>query len=321
MITTRSVTRAIRGRLTRIGACVLALLALTGLCADLVASDLPIFLRQPDHTYFLPAWTAPDAFGGRSAEEIESQLSPGDVALWPLVRAGPRTQTGQRPFAQPSWAHPLGVDAFGRDVLAGWVHATRTSLGMALVVSSIAVLVGGSLGGAAAALGGMWDALAERVVEVVSVFPTVVVVALVHALERRASLFSLMLVVLAVKVAELTRLCRVLVLRCLAEDWALAARASGASVWRMLRVEVLPHVMGPLAVAGALAASSVVLTESAVAFLELGASPNAASWGDMLAQIRWGAGARVIAPPVLGLALTVGALQLIAEGLRRSLRE
>jgi peptide/nickel transport system permease protein len=315
----RTLKRLLPWRPARAAVLVLACLTLVGASADVIASDLPVLLRYRGTLYLLPTWTAPSLFAGRNAEQIAGELGGDDWAAWPLVRAGPRTETGRPPFSGASRAHPLGTDAFGRDVLAGLVHGTRSSLVLALVVSAGAMLFGALVGGSAAIAGGMWDALMERFVEVVCVFPTVVVMALVQALERRASLRSLLLVVLTVKTAEVARLVRALVLRCLAEDWALAARAHGTSPWRLLRVQIAPHIVGQVAVAGALAGASVVLTETSLAFLELGAPRSLASWGDMLAQIRWGAGAHVLAPAIALLGLTVGALYLLAEGARRRL--
>jgi peptide/nickel transport system permease protein len=305
-----------RSRARRAAALVLCALSLGALAADVIASDAPIILWQDGNTYVLPAVTHPAVLGERTAAGLARELGDGDRAWWPLVRSGPGTPTGLPPFSSPSRSHPLGTDAFGRDVLARVVHGARTSLAMAAVVTVLATLLGAVIGGTTAVLGGTLDALAERAVEIVCVFPVVVVVALVRTVEHRTSLTSLVFILVAVKSAEVVRLTRVLVLRCLAEDWALSARAAGSSPLRVLRVDVLPHLVFPLAQAGALAAASVVLTETALAFLELGAPAALVSWGDLLAQVRWGAGAFTLVPPMVALGLTVGALQSLAGGLR-----
>ena len=125
-------------------------------------------------------------------------------------------------------------------------------------------------------------------------FPAVLAVALVRALERRPSILSLVIVMTAVKWAEVARLVRVLVLRSLAEDWALAARqperrpcASPSSTFRRTS-------LAPIAVSAVFAVASVVLTETSLSFLDLGVPSTFASWGEMLGEVRWGAGARIL---------------------------
>ena len=114
------------------------------------------------------------------------------------------------------------------------------------------------------------------------VFPAVVAVALVRSLERRPSLLSLVLVMAAIKWAEMARLTRVLVLRSMAEDWALAARSMGASPLRIALRHVGPHLAAPLSIGAVLAMASVALTETSLSFLELGVPATTVSWGEML---------------------------------------
>jgi peptide/nickel transport system permease protein len=231
------------------------------------------------------------------------------------VRVGPTTVGQSPPLSGASAAHPLGTDAFGRDVFARLVHGTRASLALGLAVALLSLASGVVLGCTAGALGGIWDSLVERSVEVVGVLPSVVAVALVRALERRPSLLSLVVVVAAVNGASIARLVRGLVLRCLAEEWAVAARATGASPLRIAFRHLAPHLLPALAVATVLALGSVVLTETSLSFLDLGIPSKTASWGEMLGEIRWGAGTLILLPPIVALALTLGALYLVADAI------
>ena len=221
-------------------------------------------------------------------------------------------------MAGASADHLLGIDAFGRDVFARLLHGARASLALGAVAALLSLVVGLFLGGVAGALGGVWDSLIERFVEVVGVFPAVVVVALVRALERRPSLLSLLLVIAAVNAANIARLVRVLVLRSLAEEWAVAAQATGASPLRIAFRHLTPHLAPALSIACVMAVGSVILTETSLSFLDLGVPSQIATWGEMLGEIRWGAGARIVAPPILALGLTVGALYLIADAIRKT---
>jgi peptide/nickel transport system permease protein len=92
----------------------------------------------------------------------------------------------------------------------------------------------------------------------------------------------------------------------------------GASPLRIAFRHVTPHLVAPLAVAAVFAMASSVLIETSLTFLDLGVPARVASWGEMLGEIRWGAGPWIIVPPLLALAVTVGALYAMADALRRA---
>jgi len=302
----------------RSGLVVLGALGFFGIFAEWIAADLPVLVQYQGKSYVLPALTqrAPFAQGARS-DQIAAALGPGDHAVWPLFRWGPTTETNQR-MAGASAAHPFGTDAFGRDVLARLVYGTRASLALGATIAVTAAMIGLVLGCFSGALGGIFQGLVERLVEIVSVFPAVVAIALVRALEQRPSVASLVLVVTAVQGASIARLTHVLVLRTLAEEFATAAKAMGASPLRIAFRHVTPHLVAPLAAAAVFAMASAVLIETSLTFLDLGIPLKLASWGEMLGEIRWGAGPWIIVPPLLALSLTVGALYAMADALRRA---
>jgi peptide/nickel transport system permease protein len=297
---------------------VLAALALFGIFAEWITAELPLYLDYDGRSYVLPALTGHGPFGeGVRSGEIQAALGPGDRAIWPLFRAGPLTETTTR-MASASVDHPLGTDAFGRDVLARVVYGTRASLALGATIAVTAVALGLLLGALSGALGGIFQGLIERLVEIVSVFPAVVAIALVRGLEHRPSVTSLFLVVTAVQGATIARLTHVMVIRTLAEDFAVGAKAMGASPLRIALRHATPHLAGQLAVGAVFAMASAVLVETSLTFLDLGVPPKVASWGEMLGEIRWGAGPWIIVPPLAALGITVGALYALADALRRT---
>lgn len=310
--------KLLRNRRGQVGALAISVIAFFAIFSEWIVSDLPIYVRYQGSAYVLPAITHAPVFADLRADQIAASLGPDDFAVWPLFRVGPKAVTSSPPLSGPSSAHLLGTDAFGRDVFARLVHGTRTSLSLGALVATLSVLAGYVLGAIAGARGGLWDGLVERLVEIVGVFPAVLAVALVRALERRPSILSLVVVITAVKWAEVARLVRVLVLRSLAEDWALAAKATGASPMRIVFVHVSPHLMAPIAVSAVFAVASVVLTETSLSFLDLGVPSTFASWGEMLGEVRWGAGLRILFPPIAALGLTLGGLYLIADAIRKT---
>jgi len=298
------------------GALLLATIACVAVFAECIASDLPLFFTYQGSAYVLPALTRPEHFRGKSSRDIAHSLGPKDVAIWPLLRSGPSTVSEGPALAGVSWAHPLGTDAFGRDVAARLVYGTRTSLGLGLAVAIASLLAGYALGALAGLRGGLWDSLIERGVEIIGVFPAVVTIALVRTVEGRPSLLSLFAVMAAVKWAEAVRLTRILVLRSLAEEWATAARALGVSPLRMAVRHLAPHVAPALSVSAAFAAASVALTETSLSFLGLGVPATVVSWGEMLGEIRWGAGLTMLLPPLVALGALLLGLYLVADAIR-----
>lgn len=303
-------------RRARLGALVLALVALVAVFADVIASDGPLLLVHRGSVTILPAITHAERFGGKRADEIAAMLAPDDRAVWPLVRSGPTTISTTPPLARHAPGHPLGTDAFGRDVLARLVHGARTALGLGLVAAALALAVGVLLGGTAGALGGFWDGLVERFAEGVVVFPAVILAALLRAIEQKPSLASLLVVVALVRATEMARLVRALVVRAWAEEWALAARALGAPPTRVVFRHILPNVLGAIVVSTVFSVGAIVLLETALSFLGLGVPTDFASWGEMLGEIRWGASAGLVLLPAIALATTAGALFLVGDALR-----
>ncbi|HEY3594733.1 MAG TPA: ABC transporter permease [Polyangiaceae bacterium] len=300
----------------KVGALLLATLCCIALFAEWIAADLPLFMTYRGSTYVLPAITQVERFRGQKAADIARSLGPDDIAVWPLLRSGPSTVSEGPPLSGASLAHPLGTDAFGRDVAARLIYGARTALGLGLAVALVALVAGYALGAVAGLRGGLWDSIVERVVELVGVLPAVVTIALVRTFEGKPSLISLFLVMAAVKWAESTRMVRMLVLRSLAEEWAAGARAIGVSPLGMAVRHLMPHVAPALSVSAAFAVASVTLTETSLSFLGLGVPATVVSWGEMLGEIRWGAGLPILLPPLLALGLTLGALYLLADAVR-----
>ena len=257
-----------------------------------------------------------EAFEQATEEEI-SRSYEGAFAVWPVVRAGPRTRSLAGPFAASSRAHPLGTDERGRDLFARLVYGARNALGLSLAAVLASAVLGVLLGGLSGIRGGFSRDMLVRLVETVDTFPAIIVVALVRAIEREPSALSLVLAVAFVRWAEVARLVRAEMLRAAAEDYALAARALGASRARIFLRHVLPNALGPVTVSSVFGVASIVLLEAAISFLEMGVPTASASWGETLAEgARNPSALRLIVLPVLLLLVTVGGSYLVADALR-----
>ena len=183
----------------------------------------------------------------------------------------------------PSLAHPFGTDHLGRDVLSRILAGGRFSL----AITTVAVLISGVFGTLAGALagriGGAVDEAAMRVVDVLLVFPELVVAfALASMLTP-----SFATIVLAVSIFAWTpyaRLARAVTLEVNTREFMEAAVALGSPPMFILRRHVLPNIMGPILAMGFLRFGQTLITIAGLSYLGVGAQPPTPDWGAMLAE-------------------------------------
>jgi peptide/nickel transport system permease protein len=309
-------------RLGRVGALILACLALVAIFADLLASDLPVACRWRGSLYILPNVTRPAALAGMDCAHMAETRAPGDWVVAPLVPFGPRQTAPQADALRPPLVprHPFGTDALGRDVFARVVHGMRTSLVLGVGAATILVAIGVLLGSLAGFAGGLVDAMVTRAIESLTAIPTLILVLVVGALVPSPTTATLLWTIALTRWTELARLVRAEVLSSLGQDYVTAARALGASPVRVLWRHVLPNAIAPAIVAMAFGVSSVVLTEAAVDFLRVGPPDTMASWGESMGEARAHAGAWwLVAFPGLALFVTLLSSSLVGEAARDAL--
>ncbi len=214
----------------------------------------------------------------------------------------------------------FGSDGFGRDVFSRWLHGARVSLSIALLSILIAMLVGVGCG-ALAAMGGRWvDGLLMRLVDGLLTFPWIFLIITLGALVP-ANPWSLIAVLGATAWMAIARLTRGELMTLKQRGFVLAARAAGASRWRIFHRHLLPNALPTLVVAATLRVGNIILVEAALSFLGLGVQPPAASWGNMIADGRdtmlaawW-----ISTLPGLSLVATVLAINLLSDNFRDAL--
>jgi peptide/nickel transport system permease protein len=181
----------------------------------------------------------------------------------------------------PSARFWFGRAENGVPVGAALVVGARTSLLISLVATVLSLVVGAVVGAASAVLGGKLDALALRVLDVLSAFPGILLAIYLAAVLPPSALT----VVLALSVTGwvgFARVARTSVQQVLARDHVTAANALGVPRARVILTHVLPLALAPLVVQGSFALSTNILAEASLAFLGLGAPPGTPSWGSLL---------------------------------------
>ena len=245
------------------------------------------------------------------------------AAAAPLVTPHGPAEQFRDSFLMPpfqSASFPLGTDSLGRDILTRLIYGAQLSLLIGAVVVALSLSVGTLLGLSAAFAGGVLDVAIMRTMDVLLVFPSLLLAIVVVAI-LGPGLTNAMLAVAVVLLPGYVRLARAAALGELAREYVVATRSAGAGVWRLMLLVVLPNCAAPLIVQATLGFSTAILDAAALGFLGLGAQPPTPEWGTMLADARqfyqrawW-----LLTFPGIAILVTVMAFNLLGDGLRDAL--
>ncbi|MGC4068174.1 MAG: ABC transporter permease [Polyangiaceae bacterium] len=316
-----TVWRQFAARRVNRGAMALVLvLVVVATFADFLASDLPVFLRLHGRVYWFPNLISYGELRVYDCQMLSTSLRSGDFAIVPLVPWGYNSHDLTQVLSAPSWAHWLGTDSSGRDVLARIVHGTRVSLFVGALSVIVLVVVGVGLGTIAGYFGKALDVVLMRIVEVVHSIPTVlllVTILSVIAPQGYLAVLTMTVVIGLVRWTDVARLVRGEILRVKALDFVQAARAQGASDSRIIFRHVLPNAINPVLVSATFALASAILIEGALSFLGFGIPDDMASWGGLLNEVRGNIEAWWLAIfPGTAIFVTVTAFNVLGEGVR-----
>jgi peptide/nickel transport system permease protein len=219
-------------------------------------------------------------------------------------------------FAEPGLDYIFGSDNIGRSVYARVVYGARWSLGIGAMVVLFNAVFGVILGAAAGYFKRLDNPL-MRISDALMAFPAILL-AMGIAFALGASTLTAAIALSAVYIPRTARILRASVLVVREMEYVQAARAMGASHFRILFKHVLPNCLAPLIVQLTFVFAYAVLTEAVLSFLGLGASPSTPTWGIIIAEgnqylrdAYW-----IVLFPGIAIALTVLGLNLLGDGLR-----
>ena len=198
------------------------------------------------------------------------------LTSWDPTRINPRDR-----FLGPSGEHLLGTDQLGRDLFSRVLYGGRIALYVALVSTAISLSIGIVLG-LIAGYGPRWlDNLLILFFDATKSFPTVML-ALALVTIVGPSLTAVIVVVIIVNVPGYARIIRTQTIAIKSSEFVTAAKSMGASNARILRVHIMPNVIGPLVILASMDIPVVIAIEAGMSFLGLGVRPPTPSWGSIL---------------------------------------
>jgi ABC-type dipeptide/oligopeptide/nickel transport system permease subunit len=239
------------------------------------------------------------------------------AALGPVFTLDPYAQDLSRALQGPSTEHWLGTDQLGRDLFARIVLGAQLSLTIGFSATLFGLVVGGVIGAIAGYFGGWFDALVMRVMDMLIVFPGILVAMIVITVVGP----GLVNIILAVGLRALPVFARVVQTSTIAlreRDYIVAARAAGGSGMWILWAHIRPALVNSLVVLAALEVANSILVAATLSFLGIGISPETPEWGAMLNSGReyiFQQGQLVIFPG-LAIMITVLGVNLFADGMR-----
>ncbi|MBS1795065.1 MAG: ABC transporter permease [Acidobacteria bacterium] len=243
----------------------------------------------------------------------------------------------------PTLKHPMGTDDAGRDILARVLQGGRISLMVGIISTLVSLVIGVSYGAIAGYVGGAVDNLMMRIVDILYSIPYILIVIVLLSVfggpntpewiqklsaafggENNQGLNQIFLLFFALGCVSWLTMARVVrgqILSLKNQEFVMAARATGVSVFGIIFKHLVPNALGPVIVYATLTVPSVMLTEAFLSFLGIGVQPPFASWGSLAADgikniqiYPW----QMIFPGVT-MALTLFSLNFLGDGLRDAL--
>jgi peptide/nickel transport system permease protein len=231
----------------------------------------------------------------------------------------PTSQAAKR-LLEPSPEHWLGTDELGRDVFSRIIFGSRISLQVGIIAVGMSLAIGATSGIVSGYLGGTFDNILMRFVDIMFAFPGLVLAIVIAGL-LGPSITNAMIAIGIIFAPAFARVTRSAVLTVKNEVYLEAARVVGGRDLHIIRLYILPNIMAPVIVLTTLQMSSAILTEASLSFLGLGTQPPDPAWGTMLSNGRkfmefapW-----VAVFPGLAIVIAVLGFNFLGDGLRDAL--
>ena len=245
--------------------------------------------------------------------------------LWAPQLLGSPTEIDSTTVAQtsklpPSLEHPFGTDATGRDQLVRVIYGARVSLTVGVIATCISTVIGLVMGALAAFYGGIWDTIIMRLADMFLAIPYTLFVIVMLAVIGQG-IQNVFIAIGILGWPSIARVFRSAILSVKENDYVDAARAMGASDFRIIARHIFPNSVASIVVYATMNVGGAILTESALSFLGMGVTPPTPSWGIMIqdGQTYLQTQPWLMIMPGIAILTTVLAFTLLGDGLRDAL--
>lgn len=221
---------------------------------------------------------------------------------------------------QYSPEHLLGTDNLGRDILSRLLYGTRISLIMGLSITALGAVIGITFGAVAGYYGGKVDNYIMRFMDIYQSIPSVLM-AIVLATVMEPGIRSAIIALGVASFPKYARMIRGSILQVRGMEYVEAAKAVGASDFRILMTHIVPNVLSPMIVFITMYIGTSILVAASLSFIGLGAEPPIPEWGAMLSSGRslMRDHPTLVLYPGIMIMITVLAFNLFGDGLRDAL--
>lgn len=333
-ITQRRIKRFIKIKRAFISLIILAVLYFISLFSELIANDKPLFIFYEGKLYSFAAYTfySDKTFGGKYdteaqyrelARTLRFSENPDNYIVFPPIPYSAYTSSleelkGEPPTA-PDGDHILGTDEGGRDVFARLLYGFRISLTFALILLIVEIIIGCIIGALQGYIGGKFDLVMQRFIEVLSALPFLYIIILVGNVIGKG--FGTLLIIMSIfNWIGLSYYIRAEFLRIKKYQFVDAARVLGVPRYKILFSEILPNAITPIVTFMPFSLISAIFTLTALDYLGFGLPAPTPSWGELIRQgldnlyDYW-----LSVYPFIVLFLTLLLLTFIGEGVREAM--
>ena len=222
--------------------------------------------------------------------------------------------------ASPDFASPFGTDHLGRDALSRIIHGSRISLFVAFASVLLGTTAGSLLGLASGYIGGKFDLLSQRFVEILQSFPDLIL-AMAFAMALGAGTWTVIFAIAITRISFGARVIRSVALSVKEMSYVEAARSVGASPLRIMTLHIAPQCIASYLILATIHLGVAIVIEASLGFLGVGIPPPTPTWGNMLGEAatslipRWW----MVLFPGIAITIAVLAFNLFGDGIRDAL--
>ena len=206
------------------------------------------------------------------------------VALFaPLIAPYGEAEIFKTPYAPWDEVHIFGTDRLGRDILSRLIYGARNTMGIAILTTLLAFLIGGGLGLLSAILRGWVDQFLARFVDVLMAIPSLIFALMLLSIFGSTAL-NLIIIIAVLDSTRVFRLSRAVGMNVAVMEYVEAAKLRGEKIGWIMGREILPNILPPLVAEFGLRFCYVFLMIASLSFLGVGIQPPTADWGSMVRE-------------------------------------